>query len=368
MGRKLTQRQLENLVLQEVRTELTGWKKWVTKGGIGIGASMVLAGLGAMITGIGAPVGFGLETFGIAALGVAKAVEEGMTWAIERQLKVNGEKFDEQGIVELIDNAIEKSMEKSSGENFEVDKKQIAIILADMLNEIFNNLPNEVKRSVKFEEVLIKSATGSTTAKKVATKVLTDRGMLLADNDAESFNRASIAAKKAVEGGWLERIKMFFGGEEEPGAAEALAASYYRRGSVMSESALRRAIHESIKDAFSQRDPDFEWQDGFTDRHYSADTMFAKDWDGNLELLRKEILPQLSHGAQVLDKWSSRSRRSGDVQIFVPNPDQEDMEVLWSYGFQEAHRMDISRRYKDQAGKLFVRTASSRDNYGSYMD
>jgi len=130
---------------------------------------------------------------------------------------------------------------------------------------------------------------------------------------------------------------------------------------------LRRVIRESIKDLFTA-DPDFEHQEGFTDRHYSADTMFYKDLEGNLEKARKELLPLLSSGADVLPGHQRRSKMSGDVQVYIPDCTQEDEMVMADYGFKEAHPSDIRKAYRNQAGKLFVRTASGASNYASFMD
>ena len=129
---------------------------------------------------------------------------------------------------------------------------------------------------------------------------------------------------------------------------------------------LRRVIRESIKDLFTA-DPDFEHQEGFTDRHYSADTMFYKDLEGNLEKARKELLPLLSPGADVLPGHQRRSKMSGDVQVYIPDCTQEDEMVMADYGFKEAHSSDIRKAYRDQTGKLFVRTASGASNYASFM-
>ena len=130
---------------------------------------------------------------------------------------------------------------------------------------------------------------------------------------------------------------------------------------------LRRVIRESIKDLFVP-DPDFKYQDGFTSRHYSPDTMFNKDFSGNLEKMRAELLPLLSDGAEVLPGHRRRSKMSGDVQVYIPNCTQEDEMVMNDYGFKEAHRQDIHKAYRGQTGKLFVRTVSSASNYASFMD
>ena len=130
---------------------------------------------------------------------------------------------------------------------------------------------------------------------------------------------------------------------------------------------LRRVIRESIKDLFAP-DPDFKYQDGFTSRHYSPDTMFNKDFSGNLEKLRAELLPLLSDGAEVLPGHRRRSKMSGDVQVYIPNCTSEDEMVMNDYGFKEAHSQDIHKAYRGQTGKLFVRTVSSASNYASFMD
>ena len=130
---------------------------------------------------------------------------------------------------------------------------------------------------------------------------------------------------------------------------------------------LRRVIRESIKDLFTP-DPDFTYQDGFTDKHYAPDTMFYKDLEGNLEKMRAELLPQLSDGAEVLPGHRRRSKMSGDIQVYIPNCTKQDEMVMEDYGFQEAHRQDIRKSYQGQTGKLFVRTASSASNYASFMD
>ena len=130
---------------------------------------------------------------------------------------------------------------------------------------------------------------------------------------------------------------------------------------------LRRVIRESIKDLFVP-DPDFKYQDGFTSRHYSPDTMFNKDFSGNLEKMRAELLPLLSDGAEVLPGHRRRSKMTGDVQVYIPNCTQEDEMVMNDYGFKEAHRQDIHKAYRGQTGKLFVRTVSSASNYASFMD
>ena len=130
---------------------------------------------------------------------------------------------------------------------------------------------------------------------------------------------------------------------------------------------LRRVIRESIKDLFTP-DPDFEHQEGFTDRHYSADTMFNKDLEGNLEKTRIELLPMLSDGASVLAPHHGRSKMAGDVQVYIPNCTHEDKMVMADYGFKEAHPSDIRKAYRNQTGKLFVRTASGASNYASFMD
>ena len=135
----------------------------------------------------------------------------------------------------------------------------------------------------------------------------------------------------------------------------------------MKLSQLRRIIRESIKDLFVP-DPDYKWGGGTTERHHDADTMFMKNWDQNLEMARQELLPQLSPGAEVLDAWRNRSKRSGDLQVYIPNPMPEDEMVMKDYGFKEAHPSDISRSYANQTGKLFVRTVSSPSNYASFMD
>lgn len=130
---------------------------------------------------------------------------------------------------------------------------------------------------------------------------------------------------------------------------------------------LRRVIRESIKDLFTP-DPDFKYQDGFTDRHYSPDTMFYKDLSGNLEKTRSELLPLLSSGAEVLPGHRRRSKMSGDIQVYIPNCTPEDEMVMADYGFKEAHRQDIRKSFRGQTGKLFVRTASSSSNYASFME
>ena len=130
---------------------------------------------------------------------------------------------------------------------------------------------------------------------------------------------------------------------------------------------LRRIIRESIKDLFVT-DPDYTYQDGFTNRHYSADTMFNKDFSGNLKKAQAELLPLLSDGAQVLLPHHKRSKMSGDLQVYIPNCTPEDEMVMADYGFKEAHRQDIHKAYRDQTGKLFVRTVSGASNYASFMD
>ena len=130
---------------------------------------------------------------------------------------------------------------------------------------------------------------------------------------------------------------------------------------------LRRIIRESIKDLFAP-DPDFTYQDGFTNKHYGPDTMFYKDLEGNLEKMRAELLPQLSDGAEVLPGHRRRSKMSGDVQVYIPNCTRQDEMVMQDYGFKEAHRQDIRKSYRGQTGKLFVRTASGASNYASFMD
>lgn len=130
---------------------------------------------------------------------------------------------------------------------------------------------------------------------------------------------------------------------------------------------LRRVIRESIKDLFTP-DPDFEHQEGFTDRHYSADTMFNKDLEGNLEKMRMELLPMLSDGASVLAPHHRRSKMSGDAQVYIPNCTPEDEMVMTDYGFKEAHPSDIRKAYRNQTGKLFVRTVSGASNYASFME
>ena len=129
---------------------------------------------------------------------------------------------------------------------------------------------------------------------------------------------------------------------------------------------LRRVIRESIKDLFTA-DPDFEYQEGFSDRHYSPDTMFSKDHEGNLEKMRKELLPLLSPGADVLAGHQARSKMSGDVQVYIPECTPEDEMVMLDYGFKEAHPSDLRKSYRGQTGKLFVRTASGASNYASFM-
>tara|TARA_B100001287_G_scaffold124385_1_gene104842 strand:+ start:33 stop:449 length:417 start_codon:yes stop_codon:yes gene_type:complete len=130
---------------------------------------------------------------------------------------------------------------------------------------------------------------------------------------------------------------------------------------------LRRIIRESIKDLFVT-DPDYTYQDGFTSRHYSADTMFYKDLSGNIKKARQELLPLLSQGAEVLPTHHNRSRMSGDLQVYIPNCTQEDEMVMADYGFKEASRYDIHKAYRKQTGKLFVRTVSGASNYASFMD
>lgn len=135
----------------------------------------------------------------------------------------------------------------------------------------------------------------------------------------------------------------------------------------LTENQLRRIIRESIKDLFVP-DPDFTWGRGHSESHFDADTLFNKNWDANLELAREELLPQLSYGAQVLDGWKHHSKRSGDLQIYIPNFTPEDGLVMSDYGFKEANAGDIHGAYRNVPGKLFVRTVSQASNYGSYMD
>ncbi len=130
---------------------------------------------------------------------------------------------------------------------------------------------------------------------------------------------------------------------------------------------LRRIIRESIKDLFTP-DPDFKYQDGFTSRHYSPDTMFYKDLSGNIKKARQELLPLLSQGAEVLPTHHNRSKMSGDLQVYIPNCTPEDEMVMTDYGFREAHRQDIHKAYRKQTGKLFIRTVSGASNYASFMD
>ena len=130
---------------------------------------------------------------------------------------------------------------------------------------------------------------------------------------------------------------------------------------------LRGIIRESIKDLFTA-DPDYKHQEGFTTRHYSADTLFNRDLEGNLEKARMELLPMLSDGARVLAPYHKRSKRSGDLQVYIPNCTTEDEMVMADYGFKEAHSQDIHRAYRNQTGKLFVRTISGASNYASFMD
>ena len=130
---------------------------------------------------------------------------------------------------------------------------------------------------------------------------------------------------------------------------------------------LRRVIRESIKDLFTA-DPNFTYLDGFTDRHYGPDTTFYKDLSGNIKKARQELLPLLSQGAEVLPTHHNRSRMSGDLQVYIPNCTQEDEMVMADYGFKEAHSSDIRKAYRDQTGKLFVRTVSGASNYASFMD
>jgi len=265
MARKITQRELEVLVLQEVKAKQSKLQKY----GVGVGftlagATLIAAGIGTVATGgLLAPlagIAAGLGFFGAAGSFLAVTVDRHMKNSLIKQMKINGEQIDEEGLVNMIDATIQASISDCEDQGQEVDERKLAKFVLKYLDTCFENLPNRVKGNVQFEEVKIKSAGGSATAKQLAKRLairaLSEKDMLVRDTEAEEFNRAGESTFDAVTSptsNFMDRVKGWFSGDDESDSdQQALAASHYRDGVVMSEAALRRVIRKSIIDSHSR--------------------------------------------------------------------------------------------------------------------
>ena len=134
----------------------------------------------------------------------------------------------------------------------------------------------------------------------------------------------------------------------------------------MKVSQLRRIIRESILDLF-EKDPDFVHQKGFTERHYSADTMYMRDVDGNFKKFKAELAPQLSPNAQFHSYGGPMRRKSGSLQVSIKNASPQDDAVMKDYGFEKADIYDLHKHYRDEELTVYHRTISSASNYADHM-